>query len=231
MVQIEFFHDAICSFCFPMSARMRKIAEKYDNIEISHRSFALGWTEDDFIGMFGSREAVKPEVLQHWKHANQNDDQHRFNIEGMREQDFLFPLSRPALLAAKAAGIVGGETMYWDVFDRIQHKLFVENKNVEDFIVLKEAVLATSVSYEDWEKQFQKKETEEKVLEDIAKARSYGVVSVPTLVVNGKYKISGARTIQELEQILQNIAKEEQLNLFAEGSNACQMNNGKWECN
>lgn len=230
MVQIEFFHDAICSFCFPMSARMRKIAEKYDNIEISHRSFALGWTEDDFIGMFGSREAVKPEVLQHWKHANQNDDQHRFNIEGMREQDFLFPLSRPALLAAKAAGIVGGETMYWDVFDRIQHKLFVENKNVEDFIVLKEAVLATSVSYEDWEKQFQKKETEEKVLEDIAKARSYGVVSVPTLVVNGKYKISGARTIQELEQILQNIAKEEQLNLFAEGSNTCQMNNGKWEC-
>lgn len=231
MVQIEFFHDAICSFCFPMSARMRKIAEKYDNIEISHRSFALGWTEDDFIGMFGSREAVKPEVLQHWKHANQNDDQHRFNIEGMREQDFLFPLSRPALLAAKAAGIVGGETMYWDVFDRIQHKLFVENKNVEDFIVLKEAVLETSVSYEDWEKQFQKKETEEKVLEDIAKARNYGVVSVPTLVVNGKYKISGARTIQELEQILQNIAKEEQLNLFAEGSNTCQMNNGKWECN
>ena len=56
LIKIEFFHDAICSFCFPMSARMRLIAKKYNNVEINHRSFALGWEAEDFIQSFGSRE-------------------------------------------------------------------------------------------------------------------------------------------------------------------------------
>ena len=54
--------------------------------------------------MFGSHEAVKPEVLGHWEHANQNDDEHRFNIEGMKEKDFLFLTSKNGLKATKAAG-------------------------------------------------------------------------------------------------------------------------------
>ena len=54
-----------------------------------------------------------------------------FNIEGMRNANFNFPISKPGLLAAKAAGLLV-EAMYWDVFDRVQYKLFVENKNIED---------------------------------------------------------------------------------------------------
>ena len=92
-MQVEFFHDVICSFCFPMSYRMRKVAKKYPKLDIVHRSFALGWEKEQFVQMFGSHEAVKPEVMHHWESANQNDDEHRFNIEGMKEQDFLFPTS------------------------------------------------------------------------------------------------------------------------------------------
>jgi predicted DsbA family dithiol-disulfide isomerase len=51
MFKIEFFHDVICSFCFPMSARMSRIAKNYSNIEIIHHSFALGWkAEEQFVG-------------------------------------------------------------------------------------------------------------------------------------------------------------------------------------
>ena len=74
MLKIEFFHDVICSFCFPMSARMRRIANKYNNIEIIHRSFALGGNQKTLSEALYSREAVKAEVLSHWQHANQNDD-------------------------------------------------------------------------------------------------------------------------------------------------------------
>ena len=150
MIKIEFFHDAICSFCFPMSARMRRISKKYNNLDIIHRSFALAWEEESFIRDFGSREAVKPEVLNHWAAANKNDDEHRFNIEGMYKTDFNFPISKPALKVAKAAGLVAGEAMYWDVFDRIQHKLFVESKNIEDITVLEEAVKETNINFSDW---------------------------------------------------------------------------------
>lgn len=237
MIKIEFFHDVICSFCFPMSARMRKIAKKYNNLEIIHRSFALGWEDEDFIRMFGSREAVKPEVLRHWAHANENDDEHRFNIAGMKERDFNFPLSKPALLAAKAAGIIGGEDLYWDLFDRLQHKLFVENKNVEDLAVIEEAVQETRIPFADWQEQFAKEETEQAVLADIELGQAYGVQSVPTLVINQKYALSGAQPQEKIEKILAKIANEEGIpltklqNLQTEDTaGACSIVDGKWNC-
>lgn len=237
MIKIEFFHDVICSFCFPMSSRMRRIVKEYDNIEIKHRSFALGWEAEDFIRGFGSREAVKPEVLKHWAHANENDDEHRFNIDGMRQTDFDFPLSRPGLKAAKAAGLTGGEDMYWDVFDQIQYKLFVENKNIEDIDVLEEAVKETSISFVDWKAQFETDETEKTVLADFQLAQTYGVKSVPTLIINQKYAISGALSQEEIKEMLVRISKDEEIPLnilqtlpLRDTAGACSIADGKWQC-
>jgi predicted DsbA family dithiol-disulfide isomerase len=237
MIKIEFFHDVICSFCFPMSARMRRLADKYNNIEIIHRSFALGWEAEDFIRSFGSRESVKPEVLNHWEHANQNDDEHRFNIEGMRQTNFNFPISKPGLKAAKAAGLVGGDAMYWNVFDRVQNKLFVENKNIEDIATLEEAVKETSVPFEDWKAQFENEETEKAVLADLQLAQAYGVHSAPTLVINQKYAISGAQSQEVIEKTLTRISKEAGVPLnklqtlqTGDTSGSCSIIDGKWKC-
>lgn len=210
MIKIEFFHDAICSFCFPMSAKMRQIAKKYNNIEIIHRSFALAWDEEEFISSFGSRKAVKDQVLSHWAVANNYDDEHRFNIEGMHQTDFDFPISKPALKAAKAAGILGGEDLYWDVFDRIQNKLFVENKNIEDIAVLEEAVRETSISFSDWKEQFDNEETEKAVLADLDLASSYGIDLVPTLIINEKYSLAGAVSLEEIEKALDRISNNKE---------------------
>ncbi|NMA84350.1 MAG: DsbA family protein [Epulopiscium sp.] len=236
-MQIEFFHDVICSFCFPMSARMRRIAKKYNNIEIIHRSFALGWEEEDFIRSFGSREAVKPEVLGHWVHANKNDDEHRFNIEGMRKTNFNFPISKPGLIAAKAAGLIGGDSMYWDVFDRIQNKLFVENKNIEDVAVLEEAVKETNISFTDWKAQFDKEETEKAILADLQLVQAYGINSAPTLVINQKYAIAGAQPQGEIEKLLARVSKDEGIPLnklqtlqMDDTGGSCSIVDGKWKC-
>lgn len=237
MIKIEFFHDVICSFCFPMSARMRRLSTKFNNIEIIHRSFALGWEPEDFIRTFGSREAVKPEVLGHWVHANQNDDEHRFNIEGMRQTNFNFPISKPGLIAAKAAGRVGGDKAYWDLFDRIQNKLFVENKNIEDRAILEEAVKETNIPFDEWKTQFENKETEDAVLKDLQLAQSYGVHSAPTLVINQKYAISGAQPQDVIENTLKKIALDEGIPLnklqtlqMEDAGGACSVIDGKWQC-
>lgn len=220
-----------------MSARMRQIAKNYNNVEINHRSFALGWEAEDFIRSFGSREAVKPEVLGHWVHANKNDDQHRFNIEGMCQTDFNFPISKPGLKAAKAAGLIGGDSMYWDVFDRIQNKLFVENKNIEDIAVLEEAVKETSISFADWKAQFENDETEKAVLADLQLAQAYGVNSPPTLVVNRKYAIAGAQLQDQIEKLLTKISKDEgiplnKLQTFQtdDTGGLCSIVDGNWKC-
>lgn len=235
-MQIEFFHDVICSFCFPMSNRMRKIVSKYNNIDVVHRSFALGWEPDHFIRMFGSREAVKPEVLTHWEQANQNDDDHRFNIEGMRETDFNFPTSKNGLRAAKAAGILGGQDAYWDAFDAIQNALFVENKNIEKFEILKAAIATTNIDLDQWVEQYEKAETEEAVLQDLATVQAYGIQGAPALVINQKYLISGAQPTEVIENQLKQIAEEEgqpltpKLQTLGGTGMACNFVDGQWIC-
>lgn len=198
-VTIEFFHDAICSFCFPMSYRMRQLKALRPDVRVVHRSFALVRTERDFDRMFGSRAAAKDEILSHWEHANQNDDLHRFEIEGMRQTDFPFPTSMPALIACKAASFVGGEDAYWDVFDALQHALFVQNRNIEDEDVIRECVRQSGWDFEAWERHNTRPETVSAVEKDLALVEQYRIQSVPTLVVNGEHRVAGA---QSLERIL-----------------------------
>ncbi|WP_086349516.1 DsbA family oxidoreductase [Candidatus Enterococcus clewellii] len=234
MLRIEFFHDVICSFCFPMSARLRAIVRELSNVEVVHKSFALGWTEEDFIQMFGSRKQVKPEVLTHWAHANENDEQHRFNIEGMRAESFDFPTSRNGLLAAKAAGLVGGQMMYWEVFDKLQEGLFVQNKNIEDPSVIESLVKQTSIDFDEWQSQFAAPETVQAVEEDFRLAQTYNLQGVPALIVNEKYLISGAQPAEVILDNLKKIAEKEQttiqLEVMGDNKAACQLEDGKWAC-
>lgn len=234
-MKIEFFHDVICSFCFPMSNRMRNIAKKYPKINVTHRSFALGWEKDQFIQMFGSHEAVKPEVLTHWEHANQNDDLNRFNIEGMKEKDFLFPTSKNGLKASKAAGILNGQDAYWEVFDALQHGLFVDNRDISDLEVIEDIISHSSLNLSEWKDQFDKTETEQAVLEDLNLVQSYGIQGAPALVIEGKYLVSGAQPQEVIEETIEKIAEKEGLQLtglqmMGSDADACRVIDGNWQC-
>ncbi len=166
-MKVEFFHDVICSFCFPMSYRMRQLQVMMPDIEIVHRSFALAKSEHDFDRMFGSREAAKNEILEHWEHANENDDLHRFNITGMRQADFPFPSSMNVLEACKAAYFAAGSAGYWDVFDALQRALFVQGRNIEAQHVIEDCVKETGIDFEKWKQQAGMSKTKEAVEEDL----------------------------------------------------------------
>lgn len=208
-MKIEFFHDVICSFCFPMSYRMRQLKERRPEIQIIHRSFALVPEVEAFDKMFGNRESSKAEILTHWEQANENDDLHRFNIDGMRKSDFLFPISIPALRAVKAAEYLGGDEIAWDVFDALQNALFVQNKNVEDIDVIKEAVSTTDIDLEKWEQAFNNPVSLDGVYRDFELAGSYGISSVPFIVIDGKYGLSGAQSLSKIEETINNIIEEQ----------------------
>lgn len=231
-MKIEFFHDVICSFCFPMSYRMRQIEEKYPDIEIIHRSFALAWEEEDLKAMFSSRENAKKEILGHWEHANQNDDLHRFNIDGMSKADFPFPTSRNGLLAAKAAKILGGEKAYWQVFDNLQELLFVKSRDIESMDIIKEAVIKAGFNWDEFEVVFNSNETLQEVKADISLARQYGIQGVPFLVVNEKYGVNGAQSLETIEATIEKVAKEmhQPLTMVENGSSCSLDENGTWVC-
>ncbi|WP_206911834.1 hypothetical protein IGL98_002576 [Enterococcus sp. DIV0840] len=235
MITIEFFHDVICSFCFPMSYRMRHVQEEMPEIKIIHRSFALARDSQAHEQMFGSRENAKNEILSHWVHANQNDDLHRFNIEGMREADFLFPTSMNGLLAAKAAGVVGGESGYWAIFDDLQTGLFVESQNIDDPAVIEAIIKDSSIDFEKWQQAFLDPATLTLVEDDFRLANAYQLTGVPALIVNGKYLINGAQPMDQIIQAIQTIKeKETPIIEVIENSDAengtCDIIDGKWVC-
>lgn len=241
MLEIEFFHDVICSFCFPMSHRMRNITDKYNNLKITHRSFALAWEVSNLESMFGSHAAVKGEVLKHWQAANQNDDAHRFNIEGMRETPFNFPHSQPGLITAKAAGIIGGDEAYWEVFDKLQEGLFIRNLNIADEEVIADLVKETSLDFNRWKEQEEKAETKAAVLADLQRVSAYGIQGAPALVINQKYLVSGAQPQEVVEQAIKQAADEAGIDITKESipqlqsfdgleGMTCRIEDGQWKC-
>ncbi len=202
-IKIEFFHDVICSFCFPMSFRMRKLQEMMPHVEIIHRSFALVKHENDFAKMFGSREKAKNEILSHWAHANQNDDLHRFNIEGMRKESFLFPMSMKPLWACKAASSVAGNSGYWDLFDALQDALFVKNKNIELDDIIFESVKRVGLDFAQWQELFKSEKVKLAVEADFKMAERYGLKGVPALVINEKTVVGGAVPLEHIKQLVE----------------------------
>lgn len=226
-IKIEFFHDVICSFCFPMSYRMRQLQDRMPEISVIHRSFALVRTEQDFVRMFGSRAVAKEAILGHWVHANQNDTLHRFNIAGMRAAQFPFPASMKALVACKAAGLLGGDAAYWDAFDALQNAMFVQSRNIEEDAVIAQCVQEAGLDVARWQQQMQDKKTVEAVEADLLLAERYGIDSVPCLIVNETHKISGA---QPLDRIIQAVYKAgEEAAKEARGA-ACRLDGGKFYC-
>lgn len=231
-MKIEFFHDVICSYCFPMSARMRAISEQYPGLEIVHRSFALTWRGEDYAEMYGSWDNALREIVPHWAGANENDEAHRFNIDGMLKAKFRFPTSRPGLIAAKAAGKAGGDAAYWAMFDALQKKLFVENQDLEDPAVVEEAAREVGLDLASWRAFRDDPATERAVLDDVQLAQRYGVNVVPALVIDQKYLLSGALAREDIEAALKRIADKEGERLEAaprEGA-ACTMTGGQWHC-
>ncbi len=201
-ITIEFFHDVICSFCFPMSYRMRQLQEMMPEVQIVHRSYALVKSESDFDKMFGSRARAKAEIMSHWQQANHNDDLHRFNITGMQEADFPFPTSMNPLIACKAASFTGGEAGYWDVFDALQNALFVENRNIEENHVIEDCVKKSGIDFEVWKMHYNKKETKDAVEKDFLLVKQYKIQAVPCLIVDGNQQISGAQSLSEIIQLI-----------------------------
>lgn len=206
-ITIEFFHDTICSFCFPMSYRMRQLQKMMPEAQIVHRSYALVKSEHDFDKMFGSRAAAKAEIMSHWEQANHNDDLHRFNITGMQQADFPFPSSMKALIACKAAQFTAGEAGYWDVFDALQNALFVQSRNIEENDVIEDCVKKSGIDFALWEQHYNNEETKDAVERDFILAKQYNIKGVPCLIVDGKQQISGAQPLSKIIELINSIAE------------------------
>ena len=183
-MEIEFFHDVLCAWCYALSPRLRRLIEEFPEIKVIHRSFPLAPEPNDIVQMFGSKEKGKRDILQHWKAANMNDDEHRINAELMEQREFDYPYSTPALLACKAAELQGGQAMHWDYFDKVQEAHLTLCRNIADFDVLTDIARELGLDVEKFSADLRSEQAKYLLRLDIDRALELGVEATPTLVAN-----------------------------------------------
>ena len=207
-MKIEFFHDVLCAWCYAISPRVRKLVENHPEIEIIHRCFALAPNPDSIEEIFGSKEEGKREIMNHWRLANINDDEHRIRADLMEGREFDYPYSMPGLLACKSAEFQGGQDAHWNMFDRIQKAHLSECLNIGDFKVLRMCAEEIELDVKRWEKDFTSFEVRKAVEYDLTTAVKYGITAVPTLVAERRYILTGAQPYDHLERWIESIRED-----------------------
>jgi predicted DsbA family dithiol-disulfide isomerase len=198
-MKIEFFHDVLCAWCYAFSPRLRRLVDEFPVVEVIHRCFALAPTPSHIEYMFGSKETGRSEILNHWRAANQNDDEHRIRPEEMAKKTFDYPNSMPGLLACKASEFQGGQKVHWDMFDRIQKAHLTETLNIADFEVLLKCATDIGLDINRFKNDFHSDRTLQAVEQDFSRARVAGVNGVPTIIINEKEILSGAQKYPTLK--------------------------------
>ncbi|EWH10238.1 DSBA oxidoreductase [Catenovulum agarivorans DS-2] len=202
MIQVEFFHDAVCGWCYIQSPRLRKIVENFP-VEVIHRSFVLQRNNQEMIDRFGSMAKAKNEILTHWKQCkNHSDNPELINIAGMEATTFDYPTGHLAARYAKAVERLYGQKGHWDFFDTVQKAHLFFNQNINDSIVLDGLVEQLGFALSKIQQLMALPQNLEDIEADMKRAAELGVNTIPALLFNGKNLVSQTVTYEQLIALL-----------------------------
>lgn len=180
---IEFFHDAVCGWCFNISPRLRALASELP-ITVHHRSFVLQDSPARMVEVFCSMHRAKVTILEHWKACQTaSDAPELFSIESMRKAPFDYPHGLPAALACKAAEQMGGQGAHWDMFDALQRAHITQARNIANTGVLAEIAGRLGLDRNAFAAASAGPACRKAVEADRKEARRMQVSSVPTLII------------------------------------------------
>lgn len=210
-MKVEFFHSVLCGHCFIMSNRIRKIVEKYPEIEIIHRSHPLRWdnSEDE---IYTSEVEAKENQLKKWTIANKIDEESRFNLKGLKNMSFKYPTARRSMIAIQAGVFAGADE--WDLFDRFQHALYVELRDIEDEDVIADIIEEAGIHFSDFIKYYEDSKTEENIKSDFELVKHYNLKTIPAMVVESKHVIEGTKRSDLALKLLKEAAQKEGIDIF-----------------
>lgn len=182
---IDFFHDAVCGWCYVMSPRLRQVAADL-GIQVRHHTFVLQDSREQMLRAFGSMERAKREILGHWAACAQHDDTQSINIEGMRAQNFEYPHGMLSALACQAACLLAGEQGQWDYFDAVQRAHLAESRNIGDMDTLLAIAVAQGFDGEAFLSAMDSDIAHQRVQADRTQAARLGIQSIPTVLVSSR---------------------------------------------
>lgn len=210
-ITVDFFHDTVCSWCYLLSPRLKRLSEEF-TIDIRHHTYTLSATKEEIISHFGSAAKAKETILSHWQQVVEHDGSLPINVEGMRQQAFDYPHGGPAALACKAAEVQAGNTAHWQYFDSVQNAHFNENRNIADFEVLCKLAGEQGLDLHRFMQDLHSPAIQELVHQDQLLAQTCGIRSVPTLLINQSWLLPGSTGLDELKALLVEAKRQYTLN-------------------
>ncbi|UPF02548.1 DsbA family protein [Pseudomonas mosselii] len=197
-LKVEFFHDVVCGWCFVLAPRLKQLKDEL-NLDIQHRSFILQTSREAMVERFGSMPKAKETILSHWLSCSRAEDVKRINIEAMRQQDFEYPTGLLSGLACQTAKALGGNEGHERMFDRLQEAHLVQARNIGDRATVLAVAAEAGFDPQAFATAFDQ-QAPQMLDEELALGRRLGISSVPSLVIDGRYLIPGALSLEQLRQ-------------------------------
>lgn len=206
MIEIKFFHDVLCPFCFLTSMRLKNIVKDYPDLKIKHKAFmmissledlkAIAPTEDD------AREVFKNEFSILTRYLKDYDPD-----KPISKGKIGYVWSLPPLMACKAAEFQKGDEGHWDYFSKAQEKFFVEGEDVTNDDILISIAKEVNLDIEKFIQDFKSKKAKLAVIQDEEEAKAMGIRGVPALLINDKWLIRGLQSEEYLRKVIEDLEK------------------------
>ena len=224
-MKIEIWSDYACPFCYIGEKRLEKALAEIDsnNVDIEFKSFELDPTaSSEVVSDTVDRFAIKYGM-------SKEDAAHRIeqiSMMGRHEGiDFKYATTRytntfDSLRLTKLAQERGHNEIITKLFDTY----FTKNLELSNHHVLKKVAVECGLDENEVDELLKSDKYAAEVRNDEREASMLGIHGVPYFVIDGKYGLSGAQSVEVLKQAINEALAEEAKTSFNGmicGSNGC----------
>ncbi|MFL5318036.1 MAG: DsbA family protein [Myxococcaceae bacterium] len=195
LLDICVYEDVLCPWCFVLGSRLSLLKEELGEwAKWRTRPYPL-WLKDAAMAEKDVRAA-----LEEVKRAKAEPEGRALSTELWTSVQP--PRSSvPALVALEAAKLQG-EVKQRDFAKLLQHAALMQGVDVTRPDAALELAAKAGLDMNRFTPAYQSEELKKLVLEEHRLAKGRGVKGVPTLVVNGRWMISGLRDVSEYRELL-----------------------------
>ncbi|KAF0993666.1 DsbA family oxidoreductase [Geobacillus sp. TFV-3] len=212
-MKIEVWSDFVCPFCYIGKRRLEQALAQFphrEDVEIVFRSFELDPNAKKETSLTIHELIAK-------KYGITVEEAKRANADIGRQAEavgltFRFETMKPTNTfdAHRLAQYAKEKGKLNDVVERLFYAYFTESKRISDRDVLLALAEAAGLDRVEAEEVLAGGRYTEEVRRDEEEAAALGVRGVPFFVLNGKYAISGAQSVDVFRRALEKVWAEEQ---------------------